>query len=238
MYESRTYRHWIKGNGLTSFSVTVKETDLHIQASRNLESEAYKLVIKYRSELEGYITSHPYFLTAFTPLPSDGDAPRIVQSMIEASQEAGVGPMAAVAGAISEFIGTGLSALSSEVIIENGGDIFLNAKSKKVVGIYAGESSLSGKINLEIDESETPLGICTSSGTVGHSLSYGEADAVVILSKSATLADAAATAIGNIIKRPEDIPEGIELAKNIDGVAGLLIIKDEKMGLWGEIKLC
>jgi len=238
MYEPRTYRHWIKDNGLVSFNVTVKETDLQIQASKNLERETQKLVIKHRDELEGYIRNHPSFLTALVPLPSDADAPDIIRLMIESAQKAGVGPMAAVAGAISEVVGTELSTRSSEIIIENGGDIYLNTKEKKVVGIYAGKSPLTGKINLEVDGNDTPLGICTSSGTVGHSLSYGKADAVVTLSKSATLADAVATAIGNIIKRSEDIPEGIKLAENIEGIAGLLIIKDDNIGLWGKVRIC
>ena len=146
--------------------------------------------------------------------------------------------MASVAGAITEFVGTELLAFSPEVIVENGGDIFLKSLGKRIVGIYAGKSPLTGKIGLEIDGEEAPLGICTSSGTVGHSLSYGQADAVIVLSQSATLADAAATAIGNLIKQPSDIPCGIELAKGIEGLKGLLIIKDDKLGLWGEVKIC
>jgi len=122
--------------------------------------------------------------------------------------------------------------------VENGGDIYLKTLEKRVVGIYAGQSPLTGKIGLEINGEDTPLGICTSSGTVGHSLSYGKADAVVVLSQSATLADAAATAIGNLIKQSSDIPSGIEFARGTEGLKGLLIIKDDKVGLWGEVKIC
>jgi len=122
--------------------------------------------------------------------------------------------------------------------VENGGDIFLKSLEKRIIGIYAGKSPLTGKIGLEIDGEDTPLGICTSSGTVGHSLSFGKADAVVALSKSATLADAAATAIGNLILQPDDIPSGIEFAQGIEGLKGLLIIKDDKIGLWGKVKIC
>ena len=100
----------------------------------------------------------------------------------------------------------------------------------------------SGEISavevLEINEEDTPLGICTSSGTVGHSLSYGKADAIIVLSSSTTLADAAATAIGNLIKQPGDIPNGLEFAKDIDGLMGVIIIKDDKLGLWGDVKIC
>jgi ApbE superfamily uncharacterized protein (UPF0280 family) len=146
--------------------------------------------------------------------------------------------MAAVAGAIAEFVGTELLAFSPEVILENGGDIFLKSQRKRIIGIYAGESPLTGKIGLEINGGPTPLGICTSSGTVGHSLSYGRADAVVVLSPSATLADAAATAIGNLIEQPGDIQSGIEFSKGIEGIKGVLIIEGADMGLWGEVKIC
>ena len=238
MYEPRTYRHWVKGKGLISFNVVVKETDLYIRASRNLKRKALKLVLKYRDTLERYIGQHPTFLTSLEPLPVDENAPRIVKAMAEAAVRVGIGPMASVAGAIAEFVGNELLAFSPEIIVENGGDIYLKSWRERIVGIYAGKSPLTGKIGLEINGEDTPLGICTSSGTVGHSLSYGKADAVIVLSKSATLADAAATAIGNIIKQPSDIPSGIEFAKGIEGLRGLLIIEDDNIGLWGEVKIC
>jgi len=238
MYEPRTYRHWIKGGDLISFNVVVKETDLYIRASTNLKSKARKLVLKYRDSLERYIERHPAFLTSLEPLPIDDNAPHIVKAMSEAASKAEVGPMASVAGAIAEFVGTELLAFTPEIIVENGGDIYLKSPGKKIIGIYAGESPLSGKIGLEIDGADTPLGICTSSGTVGHSLSYGRADAVIVLSQSATLADAAATATANLIKQPGDIPSGIERAKSIEGVSGVIIIQGDKTGLWGKVKIC
>ena len=238
MYEPRTYRHWINYKDLISFNIVVKETDLYICASTNLKRKAYRLVLKHRNKLEGYIEQHPSFLTSLEPLPVDEDAPRIVKAMAKATARVGIGPMASVAGAIAEFVGNELLAFSPEIIVENGGDIYLKSSEKRIVGIYAGKSPLSGKIGLEINREATPLGICTSSGTVGHSLSYGQADAVIVLAKSATLADAAATAIGNLIKQLADIPSGIELAKGIEGLKGLLIIKDDNIGLWGEIKIC
>ena len=238
MYEPRTYRHWIKGGDLISFNVVVKETDLYIRASTNLKSKARKLVLKHRHALERYIERHPAFLTSLEPLPVDDNAPHIVKAMSEAAGKAEVGPMASVAGAIAEFVGTELLAFTPEIIVENGGDIYLKSLGKKIIGIYAGESPLSGKIGLEIDGADTPLGICTSSGTVGHSLSYGRADAVIVLSQSATLADAAATATANLIKQPGDIPSGIERAKSIEGVSGVIIIQGDKTGLWGKVKIC
>ncbi len=238
MYQPRTYRHWVKGKDLVPFNVVVKETDLYIRATTNLKRKAFRLVLKYRDALERYIERHPSFLTSLEPIAVGDDAPHIVTEMAEAATKAGVGPMASVAGAIAEFVGSQLLAFSPEIIIENGGDIYLRSLKKRLIGIYAGKSPLTGKIGLEIDWQDTPMGICTSSGTVGHSLSFGKADAVVVLSQSATLADAAATAIGNLIIQPSDIPGGIEFAQSIDGLKGIIIIKDDKVGLWGEVKIC
>jgi ApbE superfamily uncharacterized protein (UPF0280 family) len=238
MYQPRNYRHWVKDDNLVSFNTTVKETDLYIRASKNLGSKALKLVHKYRDMLERYIDKHPSFLTSLVPVTIEDDAPQIVRSMAEATEKVGVGPMASVAGAITEFIGAELLAFSPEVIIENGGDIYLKSLEKRTVGIFAGRSPLGGRIGLEIEAKDTPLGVCTSSGTVGHSFSRGKADAVVALSPSATLADAAATAIGNLIEKAEDIPKGIEFADDIAGLTGVLIIKDDKIGAWGKVSIC
>ncbi len=237
MYEPRRYRSWIRDTGLISFNVIVKETDLHVSTVSNLRSKTERLVIKYREKLEKYITEHPLFLTSLAPVAVEENAPDIVRAMASAGEKMGVGPMAAVAGAISEFVGNELLEYSPEVIIENGGDIYLRSLKPKVVGIYAGRSRFTGKIGIEIEPGDAPTGISTSSGTVGHSLSFGKADAVTVLSGSATLADAAATAIGNMISESEDIPKGIEFAKSVTGLTGIVIIIDNKIGVWGKIKL-
>ncbi|MBN2238648.1 MAG: UPF0280 family protein [Dehalococcoidales bacterium] len=237
MFEPRTYRNTIHGNDLVSFTVTLKETDLYIRATKNLKGKAERLVTKYRQSLEKYISRHPDFLSTLEPYEAGEGAPLIIKAMAEAGQKAGTGPMAAVAGTIAEFVGKELLEYSPEMIIENGGDIFLKSLKKRHISVFAGKSSLSEKISIEIDPDETPLGICTSSGTIGHSLSYGNADAVVVLSPSTPLADAAATAIGNIVQTPEDIPSGLEKAETIPGVKGVLIIIGDKAGAWGDIKL-
>jgi ApbE superfamily uncharacterized protein (UPF0280 family) len=237
MYEPRHYRHWIKDKDLVSFTVQIKETDLQIRAKRNLTGKAQKSVARHRSCLEKYIEGHPAFLSALEPIALEPDAPDIVKSMAEATAVVGVGPMAAVAGAIAERVGEDLLDFSSEVIIENGGDIFLKSLRKRVIGIYAGESPFTGKLALEVDPDETPLGICSSSGTVGHSLSFGRADAVVVLSSSTSLADAAATGIGNMVSDDTDIPQAIEFAQSVEGLRGVMVIVGDKLGLWGEVKL-
>jgi ApbE superfamily uncharacterized protein (UPF0280 family) len=237
MGEPRFYRHWIKDDDLVSFGLTVKQTDLYIRSRRNLKDKALDSVLKHRGSLESYIGRHPIFLTTFQPYQAEAGAPAIVKEMASVSQLAGVGPMAAVAGAIAEAIGRDLLAFSPEIIVENGGDIFLKISKKRLVGIYAGESSFSKKIALEIMPRETPLGICTSSGTVGHSLSLGGADAVIALSPSTALADAAATALCNIVKAADDIPQAIEKAQSIEGLRGLVVIMGDKMGVWGKVKI-
>jgi ApbE superfamily uncharacterized protein (UPF0280 family) len=237
MYEERTYRNLVKSDDLVKFEVTVKETDLLVRAESNLFNEARELVLKYRHQLETYITMNPEFQRSLTPLPEDSHAPELVREMIRVSQLARVGPMAAVAGGMAEWVSKGLLKLSKEVITENGGDIFLSTARECTIGIYAGQSPLSLKIGIVIRPEESPLGVCTSSGTVGPSLSFGKADAVCVLSKSAALADAAATAVGNIVQEKKDIELGLERGKQIEGVFGVLIIVGEKMGVWGNIKL-
>jgi len=237
VYEPRTYRNTVGGRDLVSFTVQVEETDLYIRAWRNLSKEAEEIVRECRCALESYIARHPRFKTSLKPVEASAEAPPIAHEMAVASARAGVGPMAAVAGAIAEAVGRGLLDFSPEVIVENGGDIFLSARSQRLVAVYAGDSPLSNKIAIEISPEKTPLGVCTSSGTVGHSVSFGSADAVTVLSRSTALADAAATAIGNVIKSEEDIAKGLELAKRIDGLEGVVIIRGEKMGAWGDVKL-
>jgi ApbE superfamily uncharacterized protein (UPF0280 family) len=237
-YQPRVYRHWIEGRDLKAFTVSEKETDLYLRATSNLQKKARRLVLKYRKQLEQYIQKNPTFLTSLEPFPTTSDAPRLVLNMIEAGRKANVGPMAAVAGAIAEAVGRELLDFSPEIIVENGGDIFLKITRKRIIGIYAGNSPLTGKIGLEISPNDTPLGVCTSSGTVGHSLSYGKADAVITTAVSAALADAAATAVCNIVKKPEDISNGIELGRKIPGLKGIIVIIGESISAWGDITFC
>lgn len=233
----RVYHSWIGADDLVCFEVVVKETDLFIRAKKNLRRKALRACLKHRSSLEKYIRRHPEFLSSLKPIEVGAEAPYIVKEMAEAGERASTGPMAAVAGVIAEHVGRELLPFSSEIIVENGGDIFLKLSKRRLVGVYAGSSPLSGRVALEIEPNETPLGICTSSGTVGPSLSFGEADAVIVLSDSTALADAAATAIGNQIKDEGDIPRGLEFARGISGVKGVVIIKGRKMGIWGKVRI-
>ena len=237
MYERRFYRRWVTNKDLFPCHITVKQTDLYILARSDIRDKAMKSTLKHRAAIEKYIQKHPLFVTTLKPYPADDQAPLIIKEMIKASTMVDVGPMAAVAGAIAEAVGKDMLPFSSDIIIENGGDDFLRTTKKRLVGIYAGESPLSGRIALEIKPRETPLGICTSSSTVGHSLSLGNADAVVVLSRSTSFADAAATAICNIVKNSEDIPKAIERAQEMSNLYGIVIIKGDKLGFWGKVKI-
>ncbi|NLX70713.1 MAG: UPF0280 family protein [Clostridiales bacterium] len=237
MAQERIYRQLYKAKDLVYFNVKVEQTDLDIAARSMLRKEALQLVKRYRKDIEEYIKRDRSFLISLTPIPCFPDAPDIVRRMCYAAQMAGVGPMAAVAGAISEFVGRELLKFSDEIIVENGGDIFIKSQQDRVVGIYAGDSPLSNKIGLRILAKDTPVGICTSSGKIGHSLSFGKADAVMILSKDTALADAVATAVGNIVKGADDMQKGIDYARRIEGVSGVVIIVEDKFGAWGDIYL-
>jgi uncharacterized protein len=235
MYQPRTYRNWVKNKDLVAFNVIVEETDCYISAVTNLSGKARKSILKYRAIIKKYISSHPLFLTTLEPFPVETDAPQIIKAMAEAGEKASVGPMAAVAGAIAQFVGEELSHFSPEIIIENGGDIYLRSLKDRTIGIYAGRSPLSGQVGLNISGKDTPLGISTSSGTVGHSLSFGKADAVIVLADTAVLSDAVATAAGNLVLDSADFSMVIEFARNIPGVRGTVIIKDENMAAWGQV---
>jgi len=236
-YEERTYRTNTRTKGLVSFNVTVKETDLFISASKKLEKEALDAVAQSRFIIEQHIKSHPDFISSLVPLPFDDHAPDIIQKMLSAGEKAGVGPMAAVAGAVAEYTGQELLKSCDEVLVENGGDIFFNVKRELTISIFAGKSPLSEKVGIKIPKKEGPYAMCTSSGRVGPSLSLGASDAVTITSAFSALADASATAIGNIIKTAADIHKGIEAAKNVPGIDGVIIIKDESLGVWGDVEL-
>ena len=173
------------------------------------------------------LTLEPY------DLPADG-APEIVKQMISTTAVFGIGPMAAVAGAIAKF---GVEAMMQEgaayAIVDNGGDISLLNDEPVLVGIYAGQSAIHD-LALEIPPRSRPLGIATSSGTVGPSISFGFADAATVISQDPALADAAATALGNAVQAQGPLEECFQ-AIDRPGIEGALVIRGEEMALWGTL---
>jgi ApbE superfamily uncharacterized protein (UPF0280 family) len=223
-------------NVLKRTSICHKETSLTILSTKNLGQKAREeLAINY-SQLERYIQKNPLFYSSYEPVSVGNDAPRIARLMACASEKAGVGPMAAVAGAFSDIIGNMfLEKGAREVIVENGGDIFMKAAEPRKVGIYAGPSDFSEKIGFLVQPAQTPIGICTSSDSVGPSINLGKPDAVTTFAASSALADAAATAVGNAVRGDCPVKKGILRAKKIEGLQGVLIIKGGEMGAWGKI---
>lgn len=201
----------------------------------------YSFIISQRTKLKNYIYRNPYFLISFEPVSIDDSSPKIVKLMAKASRKAGVGPMASVAGTISQLSLEYLIRKGSrQSIVDNGGDISLINKRKKViVGLYAGDSPFSGKIGFKIKKNKKPLGICTSSGTVGHSISFGRADAVTVFAENASVADAIATSIGNYAtgkKDDEALQNALDRADDLkEHFKGVLIIVGEHAGVVGKI---
>lgn len=220
-----------------SFTARVKETDLWIMAERELAAEALEAILNHRRGLERYLTEHPRAAVSLHPLPDDPLAPAVMRRMLAAGQAAGTGPMAAVAGAIAEAVARDLMKYSPQVVVENGGDLYLALAGDLTVGLHAGPSPLSGRVGLAVSADQMPLAMGTSSATVGHSLSLGKADAATIVAVDAALADACATALGNRVSTQEDMAPAIQWAQGVPGVLGALVVLGRHLAAWGEIAL-
>jgi ApbE superfamily uncharacterized protein (UPF0280 family) len=237
MHQERTYRNLVNTAKLKNFQVVVKETDLLVHAGKKLSAEARELVLEQRGYIEAFIGFHPDFKAALSPWRLDGLAPQIIVDMVSAGENAGVGPMAAVAGAMAEHVGRGLLRFTDQVIVENGGDLFIKTDAAVTVGILAGRSPLSMQLGIRLRCEQQPAGVCTSSGTVGHSLSFGKADAVCVIADSCAVADAAATAVGNLVQSPAGINDAINAGRQINKLSGIVIIAGKKIGMWGDLEV-
>ena len=239
MFENRNhYRHAHKKKGLVSFNITVKETNLNIQADTDLTREAIQAALESRAQIEAWIERNPEFANSLSPLPLPDLAPPLIRQMLVAGQAAQVGPMAAIAGTVAQFVGQALLAHSHEVVVENGGDIFMHSRNDTTFAVYAGEDNpFTLKAGIKIPCRPSPFGLCTSSGTLGHSKSFGRADAVTVLADDCALADAAATGLANRIQTPSDINGVMEEGKAILGIQGLVMIMGKQIGLWGDLSL-
>ena len=159
----------------------------------------------------------PEFLTSLKPLEEDPADSPIVASMIRAGKKAGTGPMAAVAGAVAEFVGKELLQWSPGSDHREWGRHISEGGSAYRCGNFCGNSRFSGRLGIQVQATVLPIGICTSSGRVGPSLSLGVSDAATIISKDAALADAVATAMGNRIRSHQDLKAAVEWAVTIPG---------------------
>ena len=239
-YKERTYRSRFSDDERRWFCVKFLESDLWIGVDSgsyraSMEADTYAMLVELRRSMDAYLLMDPVYKAALTPYDAGLEAPEILKEMSRVSHKTGIGPMSAVAGAVArhvaEFLGT------KEVIVENGGDIYAQACSDMDISVFAGQSPLSEKVGLHIPAADFPLGICTSSGTVGPSLSLGHADAVMIVCKDVMLADSYATAMANRIKTVNDLQPVIDRISAIPEILGAIAVKDDRMAITGQFEL-
>jgi uncharacterized protein len=243
-FEPRVYRESMISDRFRSFTIVLGETDLWIGVNpANYDDSMIQFcsekVNNYRCLIKNYIITLPEFGVSHKPVRLSGFPDPIIVKMAESAEAAGTGPMAAVAGAVAEFLGMDIikEYKPEELIIENGGDIFVSVTKELNVKFFAGENTQFNKLQLQIPAAYPYLGICTSSGTFGHSFSYGSADTVTVVCLSAALADAWATSVCNMVKKKDDIHRVIDYVKNIPDVLSLIIIKDDEIGISGRLLL-
>jgi ApbE superfamily uncharacterized protein (UPF0280 family) len=215
-------------------TVSCKESHLRIATDR-FEAAAAE-VTRQRAFLEAYIDRHPEFRTSLVPVGLLAGAPEIVQRMHRAASQAGVGPMAAVAGAIAQMAAeAALAAGAREAIVENGGDTYLFSPETVTVALYAGTAALGGRLAFRVTADLMPLSICSSSGRMGHSVSLGDCDLATVVSPDACLADAVATRAGNAVRLEEDLEAAVRQVAAIPGVSGVLLAKGKRIALAGRL---
>jgi hypothetical protein len=193
-------------------------------------------IVRQRRVLEQYIERQPAFGSSLEPLGLLADAPVVARHMARAAALAGVGPMAAVAGAMAQCAAeAGLADGANEVIVDNGGDIYLQSVKPVVVALYAGRSRLGEKLAFSLQPDDTPVAICSSSSKMGHSLSLGRCDLATVVAKDGALADAAATRAANLVQTPDVVNASLSRIAAIEGITGVLIVKDDQIGLAGHL---
>lgn len=234
-YQERFYRRLFDSK-LVPCNVKIEESDLFILAEKDVSRQAEDELKKQRLLLKQYIRNFPDFYLSFCPLACDESAPEIVKIMCEASFLCNVGPMATVAGAISEMVGKQLLEISQQLIIENGGDIFLMTKEERIIAIFAGNSPLSLKVGIKLKPRSHPFGVATSSASVGHSTSFGVADSVTVVCPTSTLADGLATYMCNCTQNCDFSNLKKEIEK-FPFLEGMVAIKGDRLFVWGDLEL-
>ncbi|MCI0498171.1 MAG: UPF0280 family protein [Planctomycetales bacterium] len=215
---------------------THKEAVFRISCDADCFDAVTLEIIRQRKILENYICRHPEFARSLEPVKLQPDAPQVALRMAQAAQGVGVGPMAAVAGAMAQLaVEAGLAAGAHEVIVDNGGDIYLQTAESVAIGLYAGKSQKINQLAFVLQPQDTPVSICSSSGRMGHSMSLGQCDLATIVAKDAALADAAATLAANIVKEVTDVEPALNRVTSIEGVEGVLIVKEGRIGLAGKL---
>lgn len=233
-FQERFYRQYHNSKDLKSYKINLEESDLFIATTDDSRLIAMEALKRCRELIEKEIKSNNEFQTSYCPLKQQSLIPPL-SWMYNAGILCDVGPMASVAGSVAQYVGLDLLKHNKEVIVENGGDIFIATETLRKVLVYAGESSISMKMAIIIEQGT--WGICTSAGKVGPSHSFGNADAAIVISHDCALADAAATVLGNKIKSIDDLEISVKGILEIEGVFGVLAVIDDKIAAAGEIRL-
>lgn len=243
MYQKRTYRQNMGAGRFTSISLSVQESDLWIgwtgsADQAQLIKAATSLVRQLRLELLGH--PDPRFLASLVPLKECRSSGELAKSMLDASKSAGTGPMAAVAGAIAQAVGKALKQKFAleEIVVENGGDLYIDVLKPLSVKLFAPTSAFSGKLSVVVPPSDCPMGVCTSSARIGHSLSFGRADAVLVAATDAALADAWATAGCNRVQTKSDAQRVCTELSSQEGILSVLVVFEDTLAIGGRLEVC
>jgi len=218
----------------------VYKTFVHKEAVFRICCDQFETVVseirRQRKILEDYIARHGEFQTSLMPIELKPDAPESAKRMAVASKLVGTGPMAAVAGAMAQLAAeAAIKKQCAEVIVENGGDIYLQTSEPVIIGLYPGKSEAAGGLAFSLQGKDMPVSICSSSGKMGHSMSLGMCDLATVVAKDAALADAAATQAANLVKTVDDVEPTLNQIAAIESVEGVVIIKDGQVGLAGKL---
>ncbi|MFA6845018.1 MAG: UPF0280 family protein [Sphaerochaetaceae bacterium] len=244
MFQERTYRRGMLGEKFGTFSFSIQESDLFVgytPKTREMDlvmKEARRKTMQLRNQILNYPDRR--FLSSFIPL--DNPIPSghsLINTMILASGEAKVGPMASVAGAIAQEVGVHLKRKCGlqEIVIENGGDLYLDVKEPILVKLLAPGSGFSGHVAIRIKAEDCPLGVCTSSGKTGPSFSFGRADAVMVACHDSALSDAYATAFCNQVTDETQVDVVIKRISHKEKIISALVVCNERLALYGRLEV-
>ncbi|SHN66062.1 UPF0280 family protein [Desulfovibrio litoralis] len=253
MCQKRDYRSLSGKNAEFKFQVVVEETDLWVSlgglrpkfleaglflAQTKCEQLVAQRVLELRAEIQNTILLQPEFKTSLVPVVLGFDGSDLIKEMTSASTIMQVGPMASVAGAIAEAVARGLHQYFTEVLVENGGDTFMYCEKEQTVALLT-DPAEQASIGVLVNPCDSPVSFCASSGKFGHSLSFGKSDLAVIRAKNGALADAAATAVGNRLKKAKDVNSVLAYVQILQnrGLEGVFVLCDGKIGVWGNMEL-
>ncbi|HER07868.1 MAG TPA: UPF0280 family protein [Bacteroides sp.] len=240
--QPRFYRGDMNHDRFFFFRTASQESDLYIGVPHGsfrdgMIRTAANEILRLRKVVTDYAAGSPLFLRSLEPVPGGGHVPEEIEDMLRCSKRSGTGPMSAVAGLFAGRVGLRLirEYNLNEIVVENGGDLFIRNVSDLTSLIHAGSSVLSDRVALVL----TPgtWGVCTSSGTVGHSLSFGCADAVTVITENAPLADAWATSLANRVTGAGEIERVLDIAGAIPEILGCAIVVEDQIGIRGQFEV-